>query len=484
MQKLAHLRGGECLSKKYINVKTVLKWKCKYGHVWKSKPGHVRNGSWCPYCAGQRLTLQDMKRIARGRKGKCLSDTYLGSKTPLEFQCKKGHKWRAKPSMVKHSTWCPYCVGRKKTIKDLQALAKKRGGKCLSKKYTKNYDKYKWQCKKGHTWQTTYNSIQQGQWCPRCAGNIVTIQDMKKIARSRNGKCLSDTYVDAITHLEWKCDKGHKWKAIPAYIKRGSWCPYCNGFIKTIEDMQEFARKKGGKCLSKKHIGALTKLKWKCEQGHIWEATPASIQSGSWCPYCVGRYKTRKDLQALAKKRGGKCLSKKYTKSTVKYKWQCKKGHTWHALYNNIQQGQWCPYCSGQRVTIQDMKRIARSRKGKCLSDSYVNSTTHLKWQCEKGHTWRAIPSYIKQGSWCPYCKGLIKTIEDMKELARKQGGKCLSKEYINTVTHLEWKCHRHHRFWMTPSKVQMGRWCPECRKIDGRRKQKTVKISRQKLRY
>lgn len=37
--------------------------------------------------------------------------------------------------------------------------------------------------------------------------------------------CLSDN--NSITHLEWKCHKGHIWTACYHSIQRGSWCPIC-----------------------------------------------------------------------------------------------------------------------------------------------------------------------------------------------------------------------------------------------------------------
>ena len=55
----------------------------------------------------------------------------------------------------------------------------------------------------------------------------------------------------------------------------------------TIEEMQALAAKKGGKCLSTQYINAMTKLKWQCAEGHIWEARPNNIKNGgTWCPEC------------------------------------------------------------------------------------------------------------------------------------------------------------------------------------------------------
>jgi len=43
-------------------------------------------------------------------------------------------------------------------------------------------------------------------------------------------------------------------------------------------------------------------------------------------------------------------------------------------------------------------------RGGKCLSKEYINSQSRLKIQCKEGHTWIAIAYHIKTGSWCPTC--------------------------------------------------------------------------------
>jgi hypothetical protein len=50
------------------------------------------------------------------------------------------------------------------------------------------------------------------------------------------------------------------------------------------------------------------------------------------------------------------------------------------------------------------MKSYARKRGGKCLSTEYLNSKTHLLWRCESGHEWSAKPDHVLKGHWCPIC--------------------------------------------------------------------------------
>ena len=58
----------------------------------------------------------------------------------------------------------------KLTIKECQEFAKTKNGKCLSTEYKNSKAKMSWQCSEKHTWITTFNSIKNGTWCPRCVG--------------------------------------------------------------------------------------------------------------------------------------------------------------------------------------------------------------------------------------------------------------------------------------------------------------------------
>ncbi len=57
----------------------------------------------------------------------------------------------------------------------------------------------------------------------------------------------------------------------------------------TIEDMQQVAAFRGGKCLSTQMVKGDwdTPLQWQCAQGHVFTATPRLILlGGHWCPDC------------------------------------------------------------------------------------------------------------------------------------------------------------------------------------------------------
>ena len=240
-----------------------------------------------------------------------------------------------------------------------------------------------------------------------------TIEDAIKLANKKGGKCLSEKYVNNTIKMKWQCEHGHIWKAPYARIRLKHWCPHCSGNApKILKNAQLLAKEKGGKCLSKEYTNNSTRMKWKCEHRHVWEATYDSIQQGKWCPHCSNRFpKTIKSAQSLAKEKGGKCLSREYKHNRVKMKWQCKEKHEWETTYANVRQGCWCPHCSGLFLkTIKDAKLLAKEKDGKCLSKEYKNSRTRMKWQCKERHIWQACYGDIQYGTWCPKCKNKTQT--------------------------------------------------------------------------
>ncbi len=474
MQAIAQERGGKCLSEIYVNADTHLVWQCAKGHQWKTASRKIKEGSWCPQCARdkQRLTIEEMQKIAEKHNGKCVSENYVNNQTPLLWQCEKRHQWKARPADIKQGQWCPHCANRVPlTLKEMQKIAEERGGKCLSERYINNSTKLLWQCAEEHQWKAVPSSIkQQKSWCPICAGNIPSsIEQMQHIAKERGGKCLTEIYLNSNTLILWECSEGHQWRNTPNHIKQGQWCPYCaiNAPL-TLEQMQKIAEEHGGKCLSKNYINSHTYMLWECNKEHQWEAPATSIKNqGSWCPYCAGKMQTIVDMQKIAHEKGGICLSETYLGANIHLLWQCAEGHQWKTMPSVIRNnGSWCPYCAGKaKLTLEEMQELAHKKGGKCLSDTYVNKDTHLLWQCTKGHQWKATPHKIKQGKWCPYCAGNAKlTIEEMQKIAQERNGKCLSKIYSGANVHLLWQCAVGHQWKAAPSDIKnLERWCPHC---------------------
>lgn len=174
-------------------------------------------------------------------------------------------------------------------------------------------------------------------------------------------------------------------------------------------------------------------------------------------------------VRELATARHGECLSPVYLGMTSKYIWRCKDGHTWQASADSIKSGSWCADCAGRPVvTIEQMHTHAETRGGKCLSTEYINAHLPLRWECGTcSHVWEAKASNIvHKGYWCPRCAGILpSSIEEMRALAISRGGKCLSTEYANSASRLIWECGDCKNRWeaSVQSVRGAGSWCPPC---------------------
>jgi hypothetical protein len=498
MHALAESKGGKCLSTKYINANTKLQWQCAKGHIWEAHYNSISSiGTWCPTCSGcKKKTIEDMHAFAESKGGKCLSTKYINSITKLQWQCDKGHIWDAVPrNLFNAKSWCLVCSGyKKKTIEDMHALAESKGGKCLSTEYINNHTKLQWQCDKGHIWDAVYIPIRNGHWCPTCSGlKKKTIEDMHAFAESKGGKCLSKKYVSK-KNLKWQCAKGHIWEA--TYNK--SWCPMCKSHVS-----EEICRLTFEKIFNTKftklrpkwlttEIGTRLELDGYCKKFNI-AFEYNGEQHYKPVPWSPSWTKEEMKKKLVTQK------SRDYIKKTL-----CKKNNLTLIIINYLDKLDNLPSIIKERcekqnhdiskidfnqnfeideieLTEADLKRCkdhAKKLGGKCLSTKYINSGTKLQWQCAKGHIWEATSSNIlHKKSWCPVCAGKKKkTIEDMYAFAKSKGGKCLSNEYINNSTKLQWQCAKGHIWEATPGGIKKGTWCPICaRKIRAETRRRNI---------
>lgn len=373
-----------------------------------------------------------------------------------------------RPRRAIHST-TPREAARDARFRRVQAVARARGGVCLSTEYVDACTHLRWRCAEGHEWEAVPYSVARGTWCRRCAGyTIWTIDDMHALSRARGGECLSTEFVNTNTCLRWRCAEGHEWEARPNHVVRGTWCPHCaGGRAWTIDEMRGLARARGGTCLSRRYLGTNTRLRWRCAEGHEWESAPGNVTQGKWCPHCAGNARlTIDDMHRAARARGGECLSKRYVNARTHLRWRCAEGHEWEGQpYHVEQQGTWCPYCAGNAsLTIDDMHEAARAWGGECLSRSYSPSRPVLRWRCAVGHEWSADAHVVRQNKWCPRCRRQSRgTIERVRDVVTRKGGVLLDARYRSSTTPLRVRCSAGHE-WRTPAiSIMSGTWCHTC---------------------
>ena len=377
----------------------------------------------------------------------------------------------------------------KHTLQAAQQTAISRGGICLSTEYKNGKTKMEWQCHLGHIWKTTYGSIVGGSWCPYCHSGLYEricrcyFEQLFKspfpkmrpswLKNSMGNNMELDGYCEELK-LAFEHNGKQHYKYIPLYthdldkrkaddIEKIRLCkengvtlivvPEIIGilplaklreFIKTelqqqnypippdfdsieinmssvyisedsikYEQLQEFAASKNGKLLSEQFIGTHAPHKWACNIcGFEWEARPHDvIGSGSWCPKCSKRARgSIQEMKELAKSRGGECLSQTYKNHESMLKWKCGKcNYIWETSAMSVKNGKhWCPSCAKQgKPTIEYINNLAEMKNGKCLdAKDYKRAHDKLSWKCSEGHEWKASYANIRAGKWCPYCSG------------------------------------------------------------------------------
>jgi len=174
--ELASSRHGEFLSKRFGGVNKKYRWCCIKGHEWTTTYSSIKTGTWCPVCSRKKyLNLTIINELAGQKGGVCLSEKYVNSKTKLRFVCAKGHEFLSTSNNLIQGRWCPECANSRRgasqrlSIELMRQIAEERGGKCLSQVYSNARTKLVWQCSEGHKWEAVPYTVKKGSWCPVCS---------------------------------------------------------------------------------------------------------------------------------------------------------------------------------------------------------------------------------------------------------------------------------------------------------------------------
>ncbi len=263
-------------------------------------------------------TLEKVQDFVKDREWTLLSDKYINTITNLLFRCKNNHEFWKSVNNLKIHPICKYCPDYKGrrifwTLEKVQDFVKDREWILLSDKYIDSKTKLLFRCKNNHEFWKNVDELRAYSNCKYCPNNkgirgIWNIQDIKKLVDKWEATLLSTAYKNAQTKLHIRCPNGHElWSRLESIKKQA--CRRCSSDKQklTLETMQELALSLGGECLSETYISAKTKMKFKCNFGHIFETTPDQIRSKNiWCTKCksksIGEEICRLHFEELLKK--------------------------------------------------------------------------------------------------------------------------------------------------------------------------------------
>ena len=473
--------------------------------------------------------LEQLRMLAESKDGTLLSKSYTNNKTKLRWRCKKGHEWQAIPTNIRKGHWCLICGNERQgqlkahTIEMMRKVAAEKQGECLSESYKNNLTQLRWRCKYGHEWDAVASSIlsygkNKGSWCPICAGRLPKRDQLKQLtelAQSRGGHLLSKRYVTAKTPLRWCCSKGHAWKATPDTVKNdGTWCPACVTMRRAdrlpgrslafdltspkareaaLERLRDFAKAFGGTCLASRYTNIETPVRWRCSEGHEWDAIPYTVQKRHWCPVCSAGVSERicrallehitgerfpKHRPTWLKLRGGRGMELDGYSESLGLAFE----------YQGAQHYKFIPHFHGTESNFSYRRKMDALKRRLCKENNVLlmeipGSVHHLKLQSyltQKITEVTGRPELIRNRQvakiadlnvWSP------KRIEEMKQLASSRGGLRLSDFYVNNNTRLRWRCSEGHEWEAVPGSPKMGTWCPKCG--DARAAKKKTPVNR-----
>ena len=237
---------------------------------------------------------------------------------------------------------------------------------------------------------------------------------------------------------------------------------------------------------------------WKCDQNHIYEASPSNrIGKGQGCPYCAGQkvlsgYNDLKTInpEVAAEWNYGKnnLLPEEIVAGTNKvFWWICKNGHEWKAQVNVRLRGTNCPFCSG-RYTIEGENDITITHpqlveewdfeKNEFPPQHYkAGSNKKVWWKCNKcGNGWESlICSRTKErGSGCPYCSNsiILSGVNDLATISPDLASEWLYEKNGNlkptdvgcgSAKQVWWKCKKCNWEWKSTIVNRKYHGCPKC---------------------
>ncbi|AZD84272.1 hypothetical protein C4K14_1431 [Pseudomonas chlororaphis subsp. aureofaciens] len=257
----------------------------------------------------------------------------------------------------------------------LSKAAARLGFDCLDEAWRGWKVRYRFQCSQGHIFPTRPATFIHAVGCPTCA-EIQRLEHLHTVAAKVGTTCLESRWLGAHAYHRFRCPKGHLWQRRGADARLDATCPRCNQLAAGrrarhadgLARLQAKAAQHGGGCLAIVYEGLEAYHRFRCSEGHIWEAAAVNVLlRDTWCRICAMREVGEKNRLSLeeafrvAAERGGQCLSTSYLNTAVKMHWVCHRGHSWHAPFARVRAGHWCPECA-HMAHVSNSRSKARMR--------------------------------------------------------------------------------------------------------------------------
>ena len=439
-----------------------LRWRCAKGHEWEAVvKNRALSNSGCPVCSNKLVIpgVNDLATTHPELAKEALFDTTAftsGTHKKLRWRCAEGHEWEAVVVSRTNGAGCPMCAGRRVIpgVNDLATTHPEVAKEALfdaANTSAFSSRRGRWRCAKGHEWEAVVaNRTAQHQGCPYCANRRVLLgfNDLATTHPDVAAEALFDpskVTFGSNKKLPWRCAEGHEWEApVAGRASGGEGCPVCAGkaVVRGVNDLATTHPELSKEALfdaTKVIAGTHKRLRWRCAEGHEWEAVVKSrALTGHGCPYCANK-DVMPGFNDLATTHPHLVPEARFDPTKVTYgnsnklPWRCAEDHEWLSTpLRRASRGDGCPVC-GNRKVLPGFNDLATTHP-ELAQDALFDATTvtagshkKLPWRCAEGHEWAAqVKSRAALEQGCPSCAAT--------------GYDPAKPGYLYLMKHLEWE--------------------------------------------
>ena len=522
LQNYVEENGGQLLSGR-STVDGKVKILCARGHEFNPAINNLlrtTNPTWCSHqpCLGERISKrkvdQDRDRLVANlqnviikKGGKWVDREYVNNRTHIYIDCGKGHqRVPITPDSLMRGSWCKECDPTKKSksklLNELIDIAAERGGELLSDRYENAKSKLWWRCGAcGNEWPSTPDSVKSGSWCNSLECNSgITIDDNAYIQRAieavtgAGGTFQSiDRRIEApgktTVYVKYLCEVGHPCDVRLYTLEKGHGCNTCN--LRGVNETVSRA------ILEHLFECSFTKVKplWlRSETGHRLELDGYNEHLGlafeyqgqqhyEYLPFFHKSYDDFKQRKYWDEHKRKVCESQEVKLLEIPYWIQSSAiqefiydalDPTHKALVKNKELLDVSRIQTGRGEELARLPKLAQARGGRLISKIYIDSQTPLLWDCSNPlhGSWRAAPSSITQGTWCPRCgddqaSEKRKTpISQIQRLGAVREWTYLGEEAATIPKQYRFKCKNGHEFATDIGRLKKALGCQKCGKL------------------
>lgn len=189
--------------------------------------------------------LSDAEVIDRfSRAGYTLLSIYRHSRSPVKVRCSVGHVYSVWPCAFFAGIRCARCKRNHPVTHAEFRDRVEKAGFLIESGLVKNESNFVTLiCPRGHRFTSSWRKFKLGYRCKHCLKTFYDTDKIQRIAKSRNIKLLSTSYLGYKKKHDFECPRGHRYSQTWEKFMDGKGCKYrsCYRYPKPVisTDMPE-----------------------------------------------------------------------------------------------------------------------------------------------------------------------------------------------------------------------------------------------------